>query len=191
MCLCVCVSVADTITRVLMDYHERISSLEDVKFDLEYAVKKKDFEVEFCCFGWQVLSLRIHLHLVIYVQAFLSSSCFSVWVLTSQTNCSNLKTKKRQCGWCRFWSLFILHCLCLSTVRTRAWSKAPHIRNFSIRWRWAVSFTLWLLYPQWHKSGTPCVWCGADTLVVLGTEGERLAFDLSLICSISIPFWFY
>jgi hypothetical protein len=31
-----------------MDYHERINSLEDVKFDLEYAVKKKDFEVELC-----------------------------------------------------------------------------------------------------------------------------------------------
>ncbi|XP_021941849.1 troponin I isoform X8 [Zootermopsis nevadensis] len=35
----------DTIKCVLMDYHERISSLEDVKFDLEYAVKKKDFEI--------------------------------------------------------------------------------------------------------------------------------------------------
>ncbi|PNF35071.1 Troponin I [Cryptotermes secundus] len=35
----------DTITRILQDYHERISSLEDVKFDLEYAVKKKDYEI--------------------------------------------------------------------------------------------------------------------------------------------------
>ena len=40
------VSCADTIKRVLRDYHERINALEDVKFDLEYAVKKKDFEVE-------------------------------------------------------------------------------------------------------------------------------------------------
>lgn len=46
--VCVCVSDADTITRILQDYHERISSLEDVKFDLEYAVKKKDYEVELC-----------------------------------------------------------------------------------------------------------------------------------------------
>lgn len=70
MCLCVCVSVADTIKEVLMGYHDRISSLEDVKFDLEYAVKKKDYEVELCCFGWQVLSLRIYLLLAICVQAF-------------------------------------------------------------------------------------------------------------------------
>lgn len=39
-------SVTETIKRVLRDYHERISTLEDEKFDLEYAVKKKDFEVE-------------------------------------------------------------------------------------------------------------------------------------------------
>jgi hypothetical protein len=45
-----CVSDADTITHVLQEYHERISSLEDVKFDLEYAVKKKDYEVELCYF---------------------------------------------------------------------------------------------------------------------------------------------
>ncbi|XP_023706108.1 troponin I isoform X4 [Cryptotermes secundus] len=35
----------ETIKRVLRDYHERISTLEDEKFDLEYAVKKKDFEI--------------------------------------------------------------------------------------------------------------------------------------------------
>ena len=40
-------SVTETIKRVLKDYHERISTLEDEKFDLEYAVKKKDYEVEF------------------------------------------------------------------------------------------------------------------------------------------------
>lgn len=44
---CLCVSVTETIKRVLRDYHERISTLEDEKFDLEYAVKKKDFEVEY------------------------------------------------------------------------------------------------------------------------------------------------
>lgn len=36
----------ETIKRVLKDYHSRINQLEDEKFDLEYAVKKKDFEVE-------------------------------------------------------------------------------------------------------------------------------------------------
>ncbi|XP_069675400.1 troponin I [Periplaneta americana] len=36
----------DTIKRVLKDYHERINSLEDAKFDLEYAVKKKDYEID-------------------------------------------------------------------------------------------------------------------------------------------------
>lgn len=56
--MCVCVSVTETIKRVLRDYHERISSLEDVKFDLEYAVKKKDFEVEFG-FLLQVALLRM------------------------------------------------------------------------------------------------------------------------------------
>ena len=35
----------DTIKRVLRDYHSRINNLEDLKFDLEYAVKKKDFEI--------------------------------------------------------------------------------------------------------------------------------------------------
>jgi hypothetical protein len=52
------VSVAETIKRVLRDYHERISSLEDEKFDLEYAVKKKDFEVEFVSMQRRVL-LRV------------------------------------------------------------------------------------------------------------------------------------
>lgn len=35
----------ETIKRVLRDYHTRISALEDKKFDIEYIVKKKDFEV--------------------------------------------------------------------------------------------------------------------------------------------------
>nr|QLF80198.1 TnI [Locusta migratoria] len=35
----------DTVKRVLKDYHARIQKLEDEKFDLEYAVKKKDFEI--------------------------------------------------------------------------------------------------------------------------------------------------
>lgn len=35
----------DTLKRVLREYHNRISSLEDKKFDIEYVVKKKDFEV--------------------------------------------------------------------------------------------------------------------------------------------------
>jgi len=35
----------DTIKRVLREYHNRISALEDKKFDIEYVVKKKDFEV--------------------------------------------------------------------------------------------------------------------------------------------------
>jgi hypothetical protein len=52
------VSVAETIKRVLRDYHARISTLEDEKFDLEYAVKKKDYEVEFVYLQSRVL-LRV------------------------------------------------------------------------------------------------------------------------------------
>nr|CAD7568086.1 unnamed protein product [Timema californicum] len=36
----------ETVKRVLKDYYSRINQLEDEKFDLEYAVKKKDYEVE-------------------------------------------------------------------------------------------------------------------------------------------------
>lgn len=35
----------DTIKRVIKEYYDRITKLEDQKFDLEYVVKKKDFEV--------------------------------------------------------------------------------------------------------------------------------------------------
>ncbi|KAG5314596.1 TNNI protein, partial [Acromyrmex insinuator] len=35
----------ETVKRVLREYHNRISALEDKKFDIEYVVKKKDFEV--------------------------------------------------------------------------------------------------------------------------------------------------
>lgn len=35
----------DTVKRVIKEYYERITKLEDQKFDLEYVVKKKDFEV--------------------------------------------------------------------------------------------------------------------------------------------------
>jgi len=35
----------DTIKRVIKEYYDRITKLEDQKFDLEYLVKKKDFEV--------------------------------------------------------------------------------------------------------------------------------------------------
>lgn len=35
----------ETIKRVLREYHNRITALEDKKFDIEYVVKKKDFEV--------------------------------------------------------------------------------------------------------------------------------------------------
>nr|CAD7194526.1 unnamed protein product [Timema douglasi] len=34
----------ETVKRVLKDYYSRINQLEDEKFDLEYAVKKKDYE---------------------------------------------------------------------------------------------------------------------------------------------------
>jgi hypothetical protein len=81
--VCVC-PLTDTIKRVLVDYHERINSLEDVKFDLEYAVKKKDFEVELWCTSTvDNFCLENYLFLVIYVQGVscfpivsLSSSCF-------------------------------------------------------------------------------------------------------------------
>lgn len=39
-------SFIDTIKRVVREYHERIASLEDEKFDLEYCVKRKDIEVQ-------------------------------------------------------------------------------------------------------------------------------------------------
>ncbi|XP_029680288.1 troponin I isoform X1 [Formica exsecta] len=35
----------ETIKRVLREYHNRITALEDKKFDIEYIVKKKDFEI--------------------------------------------------------------------------------------------------------------------------------------------------
>lgn len=35
----------ETVKRVLREYHNRITALEDKKFDIEYVVKKKDFEV--------------------------------------------------------------------------------------------------------------------------------------------------
>lgn len=35
----------DTIKRAIKEYYDRITKLEDQKFDLEYVVKKKDFEV--------------------------------------------------------------------------------------------------------------------------------------------------
>ncbi|OXU22621.1 hypothetical protein TSAR_001352, partial [Trichomalopsis sarcophagae] len=34
----------ETVKRVLREYHDRIAKLEDKKFDIEYIVKKKDFE---------------------------------------------------------------------------------------------------------------------------------------------------
>lgn len=37
----------ETVKRVLREYHNRITALEDKKFDIEYVVKKKDFEVLF------------------------------------------------------------------------------------------------------------------------------------------------
>lgn len=41
---CIC-HVIDTVRTVCRDYHTRIGNLEDVKFDLEYVVKRKDMEV--------------------------------------------------------------------------------------------------------------------------------------------------
>jgi hypothetical protein len=35
----------DTVKRVIKEYYDRIMKLEDQKFDLEYCVKKKDFEI--------------------------------------------------------------------------------------------------------------------------------------------------
>lgn len=35
----------ENVKRVLREYHNRITALEDKKFDIEYVVKKKDFEV--------------------------------------------------------------------------------------------------------------------------------------------------
>lgn len=38
-------SHTESLKRVLREYHNRITALEDQKFDLEYVVKKKDYEV--------------------------------------------------------------------------------------------------------------------------------------------------
>lgn len=38
-------TTTESIRRVLRDYHARINALEEEKFDLEYVVKRKDFEV--------------------------------------------------------------------------------------------------------------------------------------------------
>lgn len=38
-------TTTESIKRVLRDYHARINALEEEKFDLEYVVKRKDFEV--------------------------------------------------------------------------------------------------------------------------------------------------
>ncbi|KYN38199.1 Troponin I [Trachymyrmex septentrionalis] len=46
----------ETVKRVLREYHNRISALEDKKFDIEYVVKKKDFET-ICSAYWNRLSL--------------------------------------------------------------------------------------------------------------------------------------
>lgn len=35
----------DSLQRTVKDYHSRIANLEDLKYDLEYCVKRKDFEV--------------------------------------------------------------------------------------------------------------------------------------------------
>ncbi|XP_023318822.1 troponin I isoform X15 [Trichogramma pretiosum] len=35
----------EQLKRVLRDYHDRITKLEDKKFDIEYIVKKKDYEI--------------------------------------------------------------------------------------------------------------------------------------------------
>jgi hypothetical protein len=103
--VCLCLSVCarphtDSIKRVLEDYHERINSLEDVKFDLEYAVKKKDYEVELS--GELVnFCLEIYLFLVVYVQGVycvpivsLSSSCF-ISVLKSRIIGNFSQNRKR------------------------------------------------------------------------------------------------
>lgn len=37
--------IIDEVRRICKTYHERIASLEDQKFDLEYVVKRKDMEV--------------------------------------------------------------------------------------------------------------------------------------------------
>ncbi len=37
--------MTESLKRIIKDYYDRINRLEDKKFDLEYAVKKKDLEV--------------------------------------------------------------------------------------------------------------------------------------------------
>uniref|UniRef100_A0A182HYC6 Uncharacterized protein n=2 Tax=gambiae species complex TaxID=44542 RepID=A0A182HYC6_ANOAR len=38
----------DQARKILRDYHQRINSLEEEKYDLEYVVKRKDMEVHKC-----------------------------------------------------------------------------------------------------------------------------------------------
>lgn len=60
----------ENIKRVLREYHTRIAALEDKKFDIEYLVKKKDYEVhsskkkekKLCCLLWarhRAVSVRV------------------------------------------------------------------------------------------------------------------------------------
>jgi len=41
-------AVVATIKSYLKEYHKRIAGLEAEKFDLEYEVARKDYEVPFC-----------------------------------------------------------------------------------------------------------------------------------------------
>lgn len=45
----------ETLRNLCAQFHERLSSLEDQKFDLEYAVTKKDFEARFECLSYTIL----------------------------------------------------------------------------------------------------------------------------------------
>lgn len=51
----------DNLKRVLKEYHNRIAALEDKKFDIEYVVKKKDYEVHM-----REQQLRRHIYIYIY-----------------------------------------------------------------------------------------------------------------------------
>lgn len=52
--------LAASVKSVVNQYHKRISTLEEQKYDLEYEVARKDFEVIFQLIkGWKALEINI------------------------------------------------------------------------------------------------------------------------------------
>ncbi|CAD6237488.1 GSCOCG00002338001-RA-CDS [Cotesia congregata] len=86
----------ETLKRVLREYHTRICELEDKKFDIEYIVKKKDFEVYLHktkpskTYAWKAKTKKLfcHLHLFFYFSYSrdYKTVCYIISDLNSQVN---------------------------------------------------------------------------------------------------------